>query len=175
MTDERLGARAVILRLKEAMGVESDAALADAIRTSRQNIAKWKSRNSVPYAEAVLVSFLRNVSLDYLLTGDAGETTKLRRPSKLDAEIVRAIMLNLHGFGLIEVSADRDAAQALDDAARAIVFQYERADEVIRELIGKKGLSPQDARAAAILATELLGSDGTVYRGTQTARGRKRP
>jgi len=174
MSDERLGARAVIERMKEACAVTTDAALADAIRSSRQNIAKWKSRNSVPYAEAVFVSFIRNVSLDYLLTGDAGESTKLRRPSKIDQEIVRAILANILGFGLFEIPEHREVPQALNDMAKAIVFQYARADDVIRELVSKKGLDPDSARSAAIVGTEMLGTDGTLFGARQPQQKPKR-
>lgn len=163
MADERLSASSVIERLKEAMNVSSDAALAEGLRTSRQNISKWKTRNAVPYAEAILVSFMRGVSLDYLLTGEVVEGTKLKRPSKLDPEIIQAILVNALGFGLFDIPKDRDGAQSLNDIARAIVFQYARAEDVIRELISSKGLSPDAARSAAIVATEMMGSDGKVF------------
>lgn len=171
--DDRLSAAAVVARLKEAFGIETDAALAEALRTSKQNISKWKSRNAVPYAEAVLVSFRRNVSLDYLLTGDAEDTPKLKRPSKLDEEILRAILLNVHGFGLIDLPGNRDARQALTDTAKAIAFQYARAEDVIRELVSNKGLDPDAARSAAIVATEMLGSDGTVFGSRRPVSKRK--
>lgn len=174
LDDERFGAAAVIERLKQALGVASDSALADALRTTRQNVSKWKARETVPYAEAVFVSFLKNVSLDYLLAGDVGEGTKLRQPSKLDEDIVRAILLNLHGFGLIDPAKGRDAKEAIQSAAQAIVFQYARADQVVRELMEKKGLSADDARAAAVLATELIGSDGTLFGARTPGEGRVR-
>jgi hypothetical protein len=163
LDDPRFGALAVIERLKEVFGVTSDAALAEKMNVPRQRISKWKIRNSIPYLEAVEVSFSRNVSLDYLLAGEGAEARKLRGPSELDAEVVRAILLNLVGFGLLDVPRDRELRQALDDAARAIVFQYSRAQDVIRELVSRSGLKPDDARSAAILATEKLGSDGSVF------------
>jgi hypothetical protein len=173
VADERLSAASVIERMKESFAVTSDAKLAEAIRTSRQNISKWRARNSVPYVEAVYVSFLRNVSLDFLLTGDTGETTKLRRPSKLDSDILRAVLLNLHGMGIISIPPAREPTEALESAAKAIAFQYARAEEVIGELISKKGLQPDDARNAAILATELLGSDGTVFKNNRSSKIRR--
>lgn len=47
--------------------------------------------------------------------------------------------------------------------SKAIVHQYARSETLIDELVSKKGLSPEVARSATILATELLGSDGTIF------------
>jgi len=64
-----LSASAVIDRLKEALGADSDAELAWLFGTSPQSLSNRRSRNSVPYREAVYVSRWAKVSLDYLLTG----------------------------------------------------------------------------------------------------------
>lgn len=163
LSDERFSAQAVIARLKEVLTVSTDAALAQALNVSPQTISKWRTRNSVPYPEAVFISFIRQVSLDYLLSGERSETDKIKRPAKLDAEIVRASLLSLHAFGLFDIPNTREPKQTLGDMAKAIVFQYARAEDVIHELVANKGLSDDAARSAAIVATELIGTDGSVF------------
>lgn len=69
--EDRYSAAAVFERLKQAIGTgPKDADLAWWMGVSPQNIWNRKSRNTVPYREAVYVSVTANVSLQYLLTGD---------------------------------------------------------------------------------------------------------
>lgn len=70
LADERFSASAVFDRIKEALGFDSDAALAWLFGTSPQSIWNRKRRNSVPYREAIFVALWANVSLEYLLTGE---------------------------------------------------------------------------------------------------------
>jgi hypothetical protein len=68
--EERFSASAVIDRMKEAMGVESDADLAWWFGTSPQSLWNKKSRNSVPYREAIFIANWTRSSLKYILTGE---------------------------------------------------------------------------------------------------------
>lgn len=157
--DARLDAATVIDRLKEALGVSSDVALADALKTSKQNISKWKTRNSVPYAEAVFVSFSKGVSLDYLLAGERSPRSSSRLPSNLDPEFLRASLQNIVRAGLLEIPKGRKPEAVFEAAATSIAAQYERAEKVMYELVTHRGLKLMDARAAAIVATELLATE----------------
>lgn len=161
--DEQLTASAVVERMKEALGVVTDTQLAEALRTSKQNISKWKSRQSVPYAEAVFVSLSRGVSLDYLLLGKGGRAlSKIRRRSaNVDEQIVRAALTNLRASGIFQIPEEIEPLGALATIARGVVSQYARAEEVMRELT-KKGLKPEDARKAAVTAMVLLCTDDTA-------------
>jgi hypothetical protein len=172
VTDERYSASAVIDRMKEAFSVESDAALAEALRTTRQNVSKWKSRNAIPYAEAVFTSILRGVSLDYLLAGNSEAERSTSGVRVLDPEIVKAILLTIHAMGFFDIPANRDFQDAMETISKAIVHQYARSETLIDELVSKKGLSPEVARSATILATELLGSDGTIFGRRATEEGK---
>lgn len=163
VTDERFSASAVIERMKEAFSVETDAALADALRTTRQNVSKWKSRNAIPYAEAVFTSISQGVSLDYLLAGNSEVEPRTSSVRVLDPEIVKAILLTIYAMDFFEIPAGRDFHDAMEMISKAIVHQYARSETLIDELVSKKGLSPETARSATILATELLGSDGTIF------------
>lgn len=69
LDDEQLSAAAVIDRLKEVLGADSDAELAWIFGTSPQSLSNRRARNSVPYREAIYVALWACVSLDYLLTG----------------------------------------------------------------------------------------------------------
>ena len=69
LEDERFSASAVIDRIREALGCDSDTELAWIFGTSPQNIWNRRNRNTVPYREALFVSLWADVSLDYLLTG----------------------------------------------------------------------------------------------------------
>lgn len=153
--DPRLGARAVVNRLREALGVSSDTELADALRTSRQNVSKWRARGSVPYAEAVYVSLSKGISLDYLLTG-AGSGVSKRLPSNLDPEFIKAALQLLVRAGMLAVPKGRKPAEALETAAVSISAQYERAEKAMFELVTRGGLNGPDARKAAIVAIEML-------------------
>lgn len=70
LSEERFSAGAVFDRIREALGCESDAALAWIFGTSPQNISNRKKRNSVPYREAIFVSLWEGTPLEYLLTGE---------------------------------------------------------------------------------------------------------
>lgn len=67
--DDALSAASVYDRLKEALGCDSDAALAWVLGISPQGLWNKRNRNKVPFREAVFVSLWCRVSLDYLLTG----------------------------------------------------------------------------------------------------------
>jgi hypothetical protein len=69
LAQAEFSASAVFDRIKEALGCDSDAELAWVLGTSPQNVSHKRTRNSVPYREAIFVSVSASVSLDYLLTG----------------------------------------------------------------------------------------------------------
>jgi len=62
--------RSVIARMAQACGVKTDTELADKLEIKRNTIASWKNRGSVPYEQAVIVAEQKNVTLDWLLTGE---------------------------------------------------------------------------------------------------------
>lgn len=70
LSEDRFSATAVIERLKEAVGAETDAAFAWLTGISQQSLWNRKKRNSVPYREAVFIAAWSNCSLEYLITGE---------------------------------------------------------------------------------------------------------
>lgn len=150
-------------RLKAAWDVSADADLASKLHATRQTVSKWRSRGSVPYASAVFTSIVRGVSLDYLLTGAIPAPTEaLSKVEPLDPKLLRSILLTLYAMDQFTID-DVNPAKKLEQIADAISFQYGRAQMIIEKLKLKGGLTELDAREAARLGTELLGSDGTFF------------
>ena len=56
-------------RLKDSLGVESDADLARLLDIPASTVANWKSRGTVPLAVCVQAATERGVSLDWLILG----------------------------------------------------------------------------------------------------------
>ncbi|UUC83838.1 helix-turn-helix domain-containing protein [Stutzerimonas stutzeri] len=63
------GVKDVLQRLSMVLAVDTSKALAESLGVSPQAVSSWKSRDSVPYAECVLVAQKLGLSLDWLLTG----------------------------------------------------------------------------------------------------------
>jgi hypothetical protein len=74
LKEERFSATAVFDRIKECLGMTTDAELAWWFGTTPQSISNRKRRNSVPYAEAIYIAKWANESLDYILTGEHHST-----------------------------------------------------------------------------------------------------
>jgi transcriptional regulator with XRE-family HTH domain len=63
-------AEAIVARMRTVTGSARDADLARRIGVTRDQVAKWKTRDSRPYAECLHLSRQLGVSLDWLLTGE---------------------------------------------------------------------------------------------------------
>ena len=63
---------AVLERLKQLTGCQTDSALSRALGISPQTLSSWKVRESVPYALCVNLAARTGVSLDWLLLGKGG-------------------------------------------------------------------------------------------------------
>ena len=173
-----LSASAVVDRMKECAGVDTDSALAEFLHTSRANVSKWRNRGSVPYAEAVAVALRRNSSLDYILAG-RGESVGFFEgtPGPLDEPIMLRVVSSLWAFGMFEVipgtHGAADETEILQRIAKAIVFQQARARALVERLRQESELTPRQAEAAALAAIELTFSDGTLF-GGKKARSRRK-
>ena len=66
----------VIDRMQVALNVKSDNELCRELNIGRSTLGGWRSRDSTPYALCVNLSEMRNISLDWLLTGN-GEIFKI--------------------------------------------------------------------------------------------------
>jgi hypothetical protein len=68
--NSNLHAENVIIRLKQILNEKSDQKLGDFLGIPKSTISNWRQRNSVPYSICVQIALERNVSLDWLLTGE---------------------------------------------------------------------------------------------------------
>lgn len=111
------GSADVISRLKLAIGTKSDSELGTALGVPPQTISSWKSRDSVPYAKCVEVAEERNISLDWLLTGDG----PMRRgePETRVQEAPAAYVISPHERAILELfrSLDEEAQRELQSVA----------------------------------------------------------
>lgn len=57
-------------RLQLVFGVKDDSALCLAMGTKRSTVGNWRNRGTIPYSECVKVAQEKNLSLDWLLTGE---------------------------------------------------------------------------------------------------------
>lgn len=71
--------REIIIRLKKAMDIQSDNALAESLGISRGTLSNWKVRNSIDFG--LVFSKCKQVSIDWLLSGE-GEMLKSDKPLK---------------------------------------------------------------------------------------------
>lgn len=147
--DERYAANAVIDRLKECLGCDSDSELAWILNTNRQNIWKWRTRNSVPYREAVFLALWARLSLDYLLTG--------RGSARFEDGQDTIDKLLLQGVLEKAFRAYKSGQHRSGDFAVRVMAAYDKADSIMRRLIDDEGVKPETARGAALGAIEALG------------------
>lgn len=79
---------AVLERLKQVTGCQTDSALSRALGISPQTLSSWKVRESVPYALCVNLAARMGISLDWLLLGKgsppSGPTQADGPPSSLN-------------------------------------------------------------------------------------------
>jgi hypothetical protein len=64
-----LNAGAVISRMRQAADVRSDTALGSYFGLGTSAVSNWRARNTVPFAECVILSTRKGVSLDWLIFG----------------------------------------------------------------------------------------------------------
>lgn len=73
-----VNAGAVIDRMREAVDVRTDVALGSYFGLGTSAVSNWRKRNTVPYAECVILSIRKGVSLDWLILGSDGGTADHR-------------------------------------------------------------------------------------------------
>ncbi len=89
-------ANEVIDRLQIALCLNSDSQLCRMLNVSRSTLGTWRQRNSVPYSFCINIAEEKNISLDWLLTGE-GEMLKNsgRKEIKEDEVVVKIKALQI--------------------------------------------------------------------------------
>lgn len=70
----------IILRLKTAMDIQSDNALAETLGISKGTLSNWKVRNSIDFA--LVFSKCKQINIDWLITGE-GEMLKFAEQGRV--------------------------------------------------------------------------------------------
>lgn len=78
----------VIGRLKEALGISGDSALAAKIGVARSTLANWRRRNSVPYEKCVEVALKERLNLDWVLTGEGPPKKEMFVVPQIDEDLL---------------------------------------------------------------------------------------
>jgi len=98
---EAIEINAILDRVARLTGAKSDAALAEALNTSRQVISGWRKRGTIPYDK--LVEFAQEfevVSLNYLLWGEEADLLEV----PLDEGQISPKMLEIVGDVLLDAA-----------------------------------------------------------------------
>lgn len=105
--DETPTTEAVLARTAEVAGARNDAALAAMLGTSRQVVAGWKKRGTIPHQKVCDFAQSQGASLDYLLLG--------RKPERLalDEILLAEIHAMLCEQGMVTVSPDTVGGKGL--------------------------------------------------------------
>lgn len=97
--------RDVATRLKSALSLPNDAALASALGLSRSNYANKKASGAIPYEAVLALSRERALNLEWVLWGDGQEITKNDHPDTLNMVAALGIILAELSKAIEEVRA----------------------------------------------------------------------
>ncbi|MDD5227323.1 MAG: helix-turn-helix transcriptional regulator [Methylococcales bacterium] len=129
-----ISAENVITRLKQLLNVKTDLELAEILGVSKPTISAWRQRNSVPHTICIQIAQEKNVSLDWLLTG---EGTMLKgggaNDSILDGKAKKMLEMYL----------------SLDDRRQQEVFSAVEDKKFICDMQRRFGENMNDMRQAA--------------------------
>jgi hypothetical protein len=134
--------RSVLDRLRLIVGAKNDNQLCEALEVNRSTLGSWVARESVPYAICVDLAGVRDVSLDWLLTGagamlrgEAGEAGGFENVASSDLAPQEKALLSVYQ-GLAEGDQQEllRAAQQLRQAA-ALRDELRELQAVVASLI----------------------------------------
>ncbi|WP_026598399.1 helix-turn-helix domain-containing protein [Methylosinus sp. sav-2] len=141
--------------MKKVAECPTDAGLAAAINTSRSNIAKWKKRNSVPYAEISKFSAQFMTPVDYLITGNQAGKHRVAT-SVLNDRVLAILLKDFFAKSLLFVPKERDPSDYAKWLARKIARHYNDIEDIVQKLEAGLKMSRRDAEEAAIVAAEAI-------------------
>lgn len=85
-----IDASAIINRMKEALGKDTDTDLASILEVSNKTVSSWRNRNSIPMEVIVSVAFASSKTVEYILTGSDVSVTldELNEPDSAIMQIM---------------------------------------------------------------------------------------
>lgn len=121
--------RDVIDRIKDVFGIEnrkgSDTRLCEVLDVSRQTLASWLSRDSVPYAICIEIAENKGLTLDWLLTGE-GPMLKGGVKEAVEEQALTPRQQAVLGlFNALPDEKQREILSALEDKKRMIDMEAE--------------------------------------------------
>ncbi len=127
-------------RMKRAIKVNSDKELADFLGVSKSTVSSWRRRNTIPYAECVLLASQGYATLDWLVRGvDSERPSWGLHGSDIDYELLAVMVLQ-------EEARDfwaniKDPWQRALMIAKNLVLNYEKYREILTNEVEQHGVS----------------------------------
>jgi len=69
MEKSKINIKDIIVRLKDALNVDTDSELSGLLGITKRNIAAWKQRNSIDYQFMLEFAAMSNINIDWLFFG----------------------------------------------------------------------------------------------------------
>lgn len=118
-TDRERHFEEVIARLKRAIKAENDARIAEELGLSGSGFANIKKRSSLPYERLEQICNSRNVSMDWLLTGE-GSMWRHDPPADKQMAALMELVAALSPEQRREICSVAEEKKRLNDLERAI-------------------------------------------------------
>jgi hypothetical protein len=155
-------AASVVERMRLAANCDTLTALAGYLKTTPQNISKWRTRNRIPYSEAVEVAQRTGSSISYILTGRNETKFEAEQTpfTSLNEDILVSIFNNLANSGYLALPNERFTSEHL---AEAVANQYERGTALTWKMTQLIHLDYDTAARSAAAALEGLFRDDPIW------------
>lgn len=127
--NSELDFEAVIGRLKEALGKDKDAEVADVLGMSRQSFSNRKKIGSIPYEEIVSRAAIEDLDLVYVFTGAraprgglavAQESANYGGPAEVNVELLQKVLCAVD-----KELAERELAVTTKKRAELVAYLYD--------------------------------------------------
>jgi phage repressor protein C with HTH and peptisase S24 domain len=81
-------ANAVLIRLKEALSISTDKALADRLKVKANTLSSWKDRDTLDYPMLIAVCEEEGINMRWLFTGEGQPTLQAQMQAHSQAQLV---------------------------------------------------------------------------------------
>jgi hypothetical protein len=88
-------ASAVLDRMREALSVNTDAALGEKLGVAPTTISNWRKRNTIPYKQVIEVSLRQFTSIKWLITGIGERGTSFTSRGLVDYDILQRVIISV--------------------------------------------------------------------------------
>ncbi|MEZ5872101.1 MAG: helix-turn-helix domain-containing protein [Nitratireductor sp.] len=145
-------ASAVLDRLKDYTGTNTDTELAEKLQTSVANVSKWRQRNKVPYEQIASLFDGYPGIFEFIITGEASLLTNITKPNEA---IVHHILRNMFLNGDFS-TIDKDFSTVLKSLPDRAIFFAAQYEMIVEQAKRRQRVHGLDYKAAL---HSILGSD----------------